>query len=277
MSSKQKIKQKIKKYLDVPEKARVGDENKDIELKLGSFLVEKGYIRETEDREEDWGFVYYSFTKVISISKKKMPHQKWEDCVFKIGRNKETGEDLFPSPGEETKKYRFLHEANHAYQEYLCTKESPDNPKEWYQKSLQGEVSSCYSKLFNFCFKKREEVDTNKKEGEPQRGISVWGNAENYNYKNNEEIPNKISELAVRAQEDANEMITMFLWHPFYFNTYLDYLSLNYQNKEIREREVVREDVEKQNLISLSKEEASELKRIVRSYVKEMKEEMLKV
>ncbi|MDA3815532.1 MAG: hypothetical protein PF549_04155, partial [Patescibacteria group bacterium] len=256
----------------VPEKARFGDENKDIELKLGNFLIEKGYIRETEYREEDWGFVYYSFTKIISISKTEMPHQTWEDCVFKMGRNKEIEEDLFPAPGVETEKYRFLHEINHAYQEYLCSKESPEDPKEWYQKSLQGEVSSCYSKLFYFCFQKREEIETNKKENELQKGISIWGNAENYNYKNNKEIPNKISELAVRAQEDANEMITMFLWHPFYFNTYIDYLSLNYQNREVRERELTREDLERQNLISISKEEASNLKKIVRAYVKEMKE-----
>jgi hypothetical protein len=276
MKNKEKLKVKIEEYLDVPEKAKQGDINKDIEKKLGCFLVDKGYIKETEERDDDWSFVYYSITRKVSVSEKGMPHQKWEDCIFKMGKNEKTGEDIFPVPGVETKKYRFLHEANHAYQEYLCSKESPDNPREWYQRSLQGEVSSAYGMLFNFCFRKREEADINKREKEPSRGLSIWGNALNYNYKENEQIPNKASEIAVRAQEDANEMITMFLWHPFYFNTYLDYLSLNYDNINIRERELTKEDLEKCNLVSLSKQEKEVLENIVKLYVKEMKREISK-
>jgi hypothetical protein len=38
----------------------------------------------------------------------------------------------------------------------------------------------------------------------------------------------------------------------------------------VRERELTREDLERQNLIAISKEEASNLKKIVRAYVKEM-------
>ncbi len=271
MSTKKSLKKKIRGYLSVPDKAIAGDENENIEEMLGDFLIENEYIRETDKRDEDWGFVYYSVTRKISVSEKEMPHQKWEDCIFKMGKNIKTGEDLFPNPGVETKKYRFLHEANHAYQEYLCFRESPENPKEWYQKSVQGELNSSYSLLFNFCFRKREEADINKKEGSPQSGLSIWGNAQNYDYKGVNDIPNKASEIAVRSQEDANELVTMFLWHPSYFEIYLDYLSLNYENNQIRERELTKEDLEKCNLVFLSKNEVDILKKIVRSYTKEMK------
>ncbi len=271
MTDKEELKKKIEELLDVPPKALRGDENRDIERKLGDFLVEKGYIKGVEKREEDWGFMYHSVTKRISVSQKEMPHMKWEQCIFKAGFNDETKENLFPSPGSETEKYRFLHEANHAYQEYLCCKESPEDAKEWHQKVLEGEVESTYGRLFEFCFQKRMEED--EKEGRKkkvERGLSVWGNAPNYNHEE-EGALNKASEVAVRAQEDADELATMFLWHPGYFNVYLDYLSLNHNNHQIREREVTKEDLEKRGLIQITKEEAELLKEMISVYVEEMK------
>ncbi len=271
MTGKEQLKKKIEELLDVPPKALRGDENRDIERKLGDFLVERGYIKGIEKREEDWGFMYHSVTRKISVSEKEMPHMKWEQCIFKAGSNEETKEDLFPSPGPETEKYRLLHEANHAYQEYLCCRESPDDAKEWYQKVLEGEIESPYGRLFRFCFRKRMEEE--EKEGSKkmtEKGLSVWGNAPNYNYKE-EGALNKESEVAVRAQEDANELATMFLWHPRYFSVYLDYLSLNHNNHQIREREVTKEDLEKRGLIQITKEEAEYLKEMISAYVTEMK------
>ncbi len=271
MTDKEKLKKKIEDCLDVPPKALRGDENEGIERKLGNFLVEKGYIKGVEKREEDWGFMYHSVTRKISVSKKEMPHMKWEKCIFKEGRNEKTEENLFPSPGLETEKYRFLHEANHAYQEYLCCKESPDNAKEWYQKALEREIDSPYGRLFRFCFRKRIEED--EKEGRKkttEKGLSVWGNAPNYNHEG-EGVLNKESEIAVRAQEDANELATMFLWHPNYFSVYLDYLSLNHNNYQIRERELTEEDLRKRGLIQITKEEAEYLKETISAYVEEMK------
>ncbi len=271
MIGKEELKKKIEECLDVPPKALRGDENEDIEKKLGDFLVEKGYIKGVDERKEDWGFMYHSVTKKISVSQKEMPHMKWEHCIFKAGFNEETKEDLFPSPGQETEKYRFLHEANHAYQEYLCYKESPDDAKEWYQKVLEGEIESPYGGLFEFCFQKRIEED--EKEGMKktiEKGLSVWGNAPNYNHKE-EGALNKASEIAVRAQEDANELATMFLWHPRYFDVYLDYLSLNHNNYQIREKELTKEDLEKRGLIQITKEEANYLKKMVLDYIEEMK------
>ncbi len=266
------IKKEVRKLLDVPKKARAGDKNEDIERELGDFLIKKGYIKGIEERDRDWGFVYHSFTRKVSVSEKEMPHRKWEDCIFKMGRNKETGENLFPDPGPETEKYRFLHEANHAYQEYLCSKESPEAPEEFYQKALEGNIDCPYARLFSFCFQKRKDSRECEKERSSPKGISVWGNAPHYAYRADEEIPNEASEVAVRAQEDANELVTMFLWHPDYFDMYLDYLSLNYENPEVREKELTREDLERRGLLSLSKEEASQLKNIVLSYVEKMKE-----
>ncbi len=271
MEEKAKLKEAVRKLLDVPQKAKAGDENKDIERKLGDFLVDKDYIRGIDEQEEDWSFVYYSTTKKIALSAKKMPHNKWEDCIFKMGVNKETGERLFPQPGVETKKYRFLHESGHAFQEFISFKECKDNSEEFYEKSLNEEINSPYSKLFRFCFEKRKEKDECAKEGEAPKGLSVWGNAPNYSCYGNEAVVNKDSELAVRAQEDANELITMYLWHPDYLKAYLDYLSLNYNNQEVREDEITKEDLERRGLLQLKKEEANTLWKIINSYIKEMK------
>lgn len=270
MSKKEKLKNKVKERLEVPLKAIEGDENKEIERDLGFFLVEKGYIQDVEEKDDDWSFVYYSVTRKIAVSQKEMPHGKWEQCIFKMGVNRETGENLFPSPGEETEKYRFLHEANHAYQEYLCAFESPEDPKAWHEKVIEEKIESYYGDLFYFCFQKRAEEEESTKETF-KKGLSVWGNAPNYNHEDDENIPNKASEIAVRAQEDANELATMFLWHPEYFNCYLDYLSLNHENSEVREKEITKEDLIKNGLVQISKEEADYLRKIVSLYVEEMK------
>ncbi len=272
MTNKEKLRKKVEELLNVPRKAIEGDANRDIEKKLGAFLVEKGYIKEVDEREEDWGFVYHSAVKKISLSEKEMPHGKWEDCILKMGINEKTGENLFPSPGEETEKYRFLHEANHAYQEYLCSLESRENPESWYQKVIEGKVNSCYGDLFAFCFQKRLEEDQNEGvKKDKERGLSVWGNAPNYSHKKDKTIPNRLSEIAVRAQEDANELVTMFLWHPNYFEVYLDYLSLDHNNPQVREKEITKEDLEREGLISLSKEETECLRQLVSWYTEEMK------
>ncbi len=274
MEHKEDLKRAIRNFLDVPRKARAGDENGDIERKLGDFLVERERIKGVGERSEDWGFVYYSITCKIFVSEKEMPHNKWEDCIFKMGVNTETGESLFPEPGAETDKYRFLHEANHAYQDYLCSKESPKEPALFYQKCLNNEIVSSYADLFRFCFRKRKEEKISNKEGSPVKGLSVWGNAPNYKHQGNEGIPNEDSEIAIRAQEDANELVTMFLWHPEYFNMYLAYISLDHDNFKVREKELTKEDLERKGLIKLSKEEAALLKKMVDSYVREMKEDL---
>ncbi len=277
MEKKERIKKKIENLLDVPLKAIKGDENENIEKKLGFFLVDKEYIRGVEERSEDWGFVYYSTTRNIAISKKEMPHNKWEYCIFKMGFNKEAQENLFPSPGMETKKYRFLHEANHAYQDYLCFNESPKEPEAWYEKVLEGEIESCYGRLFKFCFQKRMQEDEKEgAKGERKRGLSVWGNSSNYNHEENENIPNKFSEIAVRAQEDANELVTMYLWHPIYFDMYLDALSLNHNKEKIRERELTEEDLNKDGLARIKNDEVNYLKKLITDYVQEMKENIEK-
>ncbi len=269
---KNKLKKKIEERLSVPGKAVEGDSNKTIERDLGIFLVNEGYIKGIEENSDDWGFVYRSFSKTIAISKKEMPHQKWEDCIFKMGINEKTKENLFPSPSKETEKYRFLHEASHAYQEYLTEKESPDNPAKWHEKALSGEIESFYASLFVFCFSKRlEELEKEKECDYCARGLSVWGNAPNYDYKTNEEICNIGSEIAIRAQEDANELVTMYIWHPDYFNAYINYLSLNYENKRIREGEFTEDDLKNSNLVKITKEEAEKIKEEVLLYVEEMK------
>ncbi len=246
------LKEKVTEILNVPRKAIEGDENRTLEPELGAFLVENGYIKGIEEQKHGWGFIYSSSTRKIYTSEKWMPKEKWKHCIFRVGINEEVGESFYPEPGEETKKYRFLHEVNHAYQEYLFSRESVDDPKLWHERSLQGKIDSCFSDLFNFCFQKRDNF--------PKRGLSIWGSAPQYDRHKDKSIINKMSEIAVRAQEDANELVTMYIWHPKYFHTFLDYLE---NSKE--------EDLKKECLLGLQKEEADYLKVVVKRYVEEMK------
>ena len=52
-------------------------------------------------------------------------------------------------------------------------------------------------------------------------GLSTWGNVPDYD---NISEP---SQSAIRAIEDANELITMYLWNPKYLDVFLDYISIN--------------------------------------------------
>lgn len=249
------LEEDVKKILQVPSKATEGDENPNLESELGVFLVKKGYIRSIEEQAHSWGFIYSSSAKKIYISREWMPKEKWEHCIFRLGMNKETNENFYPERGEETKKYRFLHEVSHAYQELLFSKESLDDSKLWHEKALNGEINSCFSSLFNFCFQKREE--------ETKRGLSIWGNAPQYDHLQDEKIPNRVSEIAVRAQEDANELVTMYIWHPEYFQSFIEHL-LTSSEKKLKE----------ECFIKLSEKEGDYLKEIIKQYVEEMKKEI---
>ncbi len=179
-----------------------------------------------------------------------MPTEQYNYYIFRLGKNSATGENLFPKPGDETDQYRFLHETSHAYQKYLMQEESPAEPTKWYEKVLSGKIVSELGILFEFCYQKRTQ--------DPERGLSTWGNVPDYNA-----VKHAASRNAVRAIEDANELITMALWHPEYLKTFLDYVA----GKIPGYRE---QNLEQDGLIRITDSENNALQILINQYIKKM-------
>jgi hypothetical protein len=242
---KQELKDRLSDFLSLPERIK----HKDFSLpqKLGNFLVDQNLIQGIGVWTNSWGFKYEN--RKIYIAGNKMPDKQYLYYIFRLGIDPETREPLFPNPNE-TDQYRFLHETSHAYQKYLTIKENPNNPDQWYTKASNNEIDSNYAILWNFCFKKRLQGG---------KGLSTWGNVPDYN-----SIQNPQSQAAIKAIEDVNELVTMYLWHPKYFETFLDYLSGNisgYGDSEL----------ENDNLAKISKTEKEALASLIKDYVDEMK------
>lgn len=242
---KQELKDDLSDFLSLPERIKHIDFS--LPQKLGNFLVDQNLIQGIGVWTNSWGFKYEN--RKIYIAGDKMPDKQYTYYIFRLGIDPETREPLFPNPNE-TDQYRFLHETSHAYQEYLTIKENPNNPDQWYTKASNNEIDSNYAILWNFCFKKRLQGG---------KGLSTWGNVPDYN-----SIQNPQSQAAIRAIEDVNELVTMYLWHPKYFETFLDYLSGNisgYGDSEL----------ENDKLAKISKNEKEALASLIKDYVDEMK------
>jgi len=239
------FKSSVSAYLKIPE--RIRHNNDRIPARLGNFLIEKGFITKIDMWENSWGFKYEA--KTISISDNPMPDVAYQYYIFRLGTDEETGQPLYPSK-EETNQYRFLHEACHAYQDFLTSEENQDNPGGWYDKAYKREITSNYAKLFDYCFRKRA--------GNSKNGLSTWGNVPDYNV-----YSNKTQQVA-RAIEDANELVTMYLWNPQYFETFLEYLSGNIAGfGEV--------NLSHDGLLKISHEDREKLKELIQKYVEEMK------
>lgn len=235
-----------KDYLTLP--IQSPEQNSTLPKELGKFLISKGFIKEI-GISNWWWFSYHSWVKKISISQDPLPKKAYEYYVFRLGKDTSTWKQLFPSP-DELDQYRFLHETSHAYQDYLITKESPNEPKNWYDKARTWEIDSTFSVLFAYCLSKR--LNTNG------RGLSTYGNVPDYNT-----IEHHLSQQSTRAIEDANELVTMYLWNPKYFDTFLDYIAGDipwYSQSQIKD----------DGLIIISQAEKQWLKNAIHLYIEEM-------
>jgi hypothetical protein len=248
MEAQQKLKESLSLYLNLPE--RLQNQDASLPEKLGDFLVDKGLIRGVDVWKNSWGFKYEDGK--VYISEKEMSEEQYQHYIFRLGIDQETQEMLFPQP-EEMDQYRFLHETSHAYQEYLTNKESPGNPDQWYTKVMNNEIDSNYAILWNYCFEKRQQGD---------KGLSTLGNVPDYS-----SIQNQLSQSAVRAIEDANELVTMYLWHPQYLETFLDYISGNKNGYGDS-------DLDNDGLTKISNNEKENLLLLMQTYVNEMKAEI---
>ena len=243
----------IESFLTLPERISETNENKNLPKNLGDFLVNNGFIKGVAMWKGSWGFKYNSVDKKISIAEREMSKENYEYYIFRLG-NAQNGESLSPKQGDETDQYRFLHETGHAYQDYLVNKESSENNFDslsWYNKAVEGNNDSTFSMLFKLCFEIRKANEN--------KGLSTWGNVPDY-----ENIDVKNNRVAVKALEDANELVVMQLWHPKYLDTFLDYLALKINGYN-------ETSLEKDKLTKISLNTRQILKEIIELYIEEMK------
>lgn len=247
---KNDVDEAISAYLTLPEKRDYANPDIDLAKKLGNFLANKGFINEIDMWHKSWGFRYED--KKIFVSDKPIPQEQRDYYIFRLGSNPETNEPLYPVEEDEINTYRFLHETSHAYQDYLTQKESPEDPKLWHTKAVQLKLETPFALLFATCYQNRQKT--------LNRGFSTWGNIPDYS-----RDPN--TELAARALEDANELVTMELWNPKYFETFLNYLAGDIPGYGDQ-------DLEKDKLIKISAGEKENLTYLVKDYIAQMKQEI---
>jgi len=250
------IHEHVRSFLVLPERISKTKEDRKLPEELGRFLIEKGYIKKIGIFNGSWGFSYNSDSKKISIADREISKEDYDYYIFRLGQDS-SGEHLYPKHGDETDQYRFLHETSHAYQTYLIDKESQENnlgPLSWYNKAVEGSNDSTFSLLFQLCYKIRE---TNE-----NRGLSTWGNVPDY-----ESIDGDANRIAMKALEDANELVTMSLWHPEYLKTFLNYVSLQIEGYD-------EESLVQDRLVKVSSKTQQTLKDIIDLYVIEMKNNM---
>jgi hypothetical protein len=239
--------EEIQFHLTLPE--RISDKNHqpDLGKKLGEFLVQEDFTLDFENEEE-------------------MTLEYWRDYFFRrqITLPDGTTESFFPmhplyQPGEETNEidtYMHLKKVISAYREYVLKAEIMEecmSLEDYYKLALLGETeSTIFVELFRFCYEKRERGE--------YRGLSIPGSSEEYDNEKNEEIVNLEAELLTRTLEDMDELITMYLWNPQFFEGFINYLPTK-EKGNLRKKLLIIED-----------EEVKVLKALVFSYVEEMKE-----
>ena len=233
-------------FLNIPTRLDPNHQNR-TGRQLADFLTDRGYIKTVKLWNRSWGFGYVSNDKAIYISELDMPRERYDYFVFRLGTASQNGERLYPQP-DEMDQYRFLHEVSHGYQDYAINR---DGAEDWHDRALNGDINSSLSTLFSFCYQTRSE--------NPGRGITTWGNQPDYNT-----ISDNRSQIAIRAHEDANELVTMYLWSPEYFDTYLNYLSGNIPGYG-------ESNLAQDGLAQLPNSKKELLKQVVLDYVDEMK------
>lgn len=243
----QQIEQVFDQFLTIPTRVDPERQNR-LGRRVGTFLAESGYISGIKVWRGSWGFGYHSDDHTISISEHPMPASMYDRYVFTLGRDQQTGAQVFPFPAD-VDQYRFLHEVNHAWQDYVIDQEG--GSVGWYDKAIAGEVDSPYSILFAFCFQIRSQHH--------QKGMTPLGGQADY-----DSIEDQRTQDATRALEDVNELITMRMWSRAYSETFLDYLSLKIPG-------FGRQSLEKDRLVPISEAQRDLLGKAMDLYIDDMK------
>jgi hypothetical protein len=237
----------IDKYLDIPERINLQKTN-NLGKEIALFLARKGKIENVKTWRGSWGFKWESKEKAIYRSERPMPPEMYDKYVILLGKDEKSGEPLWPQPSE-IDKYRFLHEVGHAYQDYQIEKDG--SGERWYDRAVKGEIDSYFGILFGYCYDLRT-----KNSG---KGLSTWGSQSDYS---NLDL---MQRNAVGALEDVNELATMYLWHPKYFETHMKYLAQEIPGYG-------RESLDRDNLTPINSDIKDLLIEAVTGYMAEAKE-----
>ncbi len=242
---------------------------KNLPERLGNFLIDTGFIQGMEYTNR-WHDEYNSRSKKIFMWLHNMPENARQRFIVMLW-------DSFPLDWDETKRYTILHETSHAYQEYLYHKELSENnvwinnwsaANIWAQEVLKGTMDSTYAILW------KEMYDIRMRDLWRTHGLSTFGSVENYTIPDNEEESdrkeekerkkreNKRSQAAIRAIEDANELVNMYLWDPTYLQNFLRYISWQLHFSD--------EQIYNEWFVKITKEYANILLELIWNYVEEM-------
>jgi hypothetical protein len=207
---KEQTKALLDAALTLPDRRRYDNPCLDLPRKLGEFLVENGYVNDLKVWLGSWGKKYMEREKTIYLNEKPMPHDMYNRYFFRLGQN-QRGQDIFPSEGDEADRYGILHETNHAYQLLLMDIEA-GSKEAWYGNIMNSRFgTTVLDRLVQLCLYVRMTSS---------KGLTLWGSQPDYN-----SIENRDVNLIARSVEDANELVTMAIWHPDYFALYLNYLA----------------------------------------------------
>ncbi|MEI7792364.1 MAG: hypothetical protein WCI57_02675 [Candidatus Berkelbacteria bacterium] len=236
-------------FLTLPSKRDYDNPNVNLPDELGQFLVDKKYITAVEENDNWW---YKYEDGEISCGRTPMNRAQYDAYIVQLGVRPDTGEPIWPTTNNDLAKYRFLHETGHAYQEYLSNEESGGNIPRWLGAASEHKVDSNYGILFDSCYQRRNM--------DKSIGLSTWGNVSNY-----AEDPE--TEVVARALEDANELVTMYLWNPGYLKIFLQYLCGELDDYGD-------DDLRKDRLRKITPEEKDAFFELVENYVDEIKDDV---
>jgi hypothetical protein len=238
--------------------------NLDILKKLIYICKRDGYFNEIRPFR-GWGQMYQE--GVIYLNESPMNDASYRHLIFldQEGRR--------PSPAQ-VDNYRFVHELSHAYQDRSINIDNSNlnfrDTDEWAMSMIylgQDKVNlsekefkefygdrkiSSYAKLYGYCYYLRDKY----KNLAEYRFLTTFANQPDYHQYTD------ITRFALGAIEDSNELVTMYLWNPSYFISYMNYLS-----GENREYQIYKET---DNILTISIEEKNKIIDLVIEYTEEI-------
>lgn len=208
-----------------------------------------------------FGQMYAPSNNTIYLNELPMPRTFYNSHIYQDSGN------LAPTL-ERIDHYRFIHESGHAYQNIqmhadfrnpkmieagATTEETWERLMELSKEELKAadlyDSLSDYGKLYHFAYHLRLSKGINN-----NNNLSTFASQPDYaRY-------SEVEKRKLAACEDANELVTMFLWNPKYFTNYLALLkSNNYSAFKSQGR-----------LTTISEAEEAELFEIVLTYIQNL-------
>ncbi len=230
------------------------DENQ-IGKDLANRLTDENLISEVKTWKGSWGYMYDPSTKSIYLSQYPMPEWAYDRYVIMLGTDSQDN-PLWPQR-DEMDQYRFLHEVSHAYQYYLVREEAGiEKGQQIPSNGAEIGTESTFGELLDICHSVRKHFNGSK-------GLTTWGSQADY-----DSIQPKEEEIRKRTIEDANELVTMYLWNPFYFYKVMEYLAGEIPG-------YTEQSLHQDRLALITPYAKQKISRLVNNYVSEMKKNFI--